>query len=125
MAFLSSVIGWLAPTAFAENIETLGSGAPGIDAMWQMITGVFPHTNIGSDGLAFVLLKITDFILKSIGGLAVVMLIYGGIKMITGGEEGLGEGKKILMYSVIGLICAMCADAVVVYVSVLISAAAA
>jgi hypothetical protein len=124
MHLLSSLIGHIVPKVFARNIETLGSGTPGIDQMWDMITSVFPHTDIGSDGLAFVLLKITDFILKTIGGLAVVMLIYGGIKMITGGEEGLGEGKKIIMYSLIGLIAAMVADAVVVYTQVIINAAA-
>ncbi len=127
MPFLSALLGSLGslvPRAFARNLETLGSGSPGIDAMWGMIDAVFPHTNIGGNGLAFVLLRITDFILKTIGGLAVVMLIYAGIRMIAGREEGLAEGKKIALYAVLGLIAAMCADAVVVYGRVLIQAAA-
>ncbi len=123
MRILLALIGLFTflPHAFAANIEQLGSGTPGIDAMWDMILSIFPYTNEGGGGLAIILLKIVDIILKLIGGLAVTMVIYAGIKVITGGDEGLGEAKKILMYSAIGLIAAMCADAVVIYVSIVVS----
>ncbi len=120
MHILSLFFSWLVPSVFARNVEDLGSGSPGIDVMWSEIMSVFPHTNIGANGLIFVILRIVQFILLSIGGLAVVMLIYAGIKIITGGENGLGEGKKIAMYAIGGIIAAMCADAIVVYAQVLI-----
>ncbi len=123
MRMVLALIGTFAflPQALAANIEQLGSGSPGIDAMWNMILSIFPYTNSGSAGLEMVLLKIVDIILKLIGGLAVTMVIYAGIKVMTGGDEGLGEAKKILMYSAIGLIAAMCADAVVIYVSYVVA----
>lgn len=110
-------------SAYAANIEQLGSEDPSINAMWMIIKDSFPHTDIGNGGVAFIALKITDIILKTIGGLAVVMILWAGIRMITGGEEGLGESKKILLYAVAGLIAAMCADAVVLYVQILVEVA--
>ncbi len=120
---------WLAtvvlPHAQAKNIETLGVGAPGIAAMWQVITATFPHTDVGEEGVTFLALKIIDFILKSIGALAVLMIIYGGIRIIVQGEEGMTEGKKIILYAVIGLIAAIMADAAVIFVQLLVSEASA
>ena len=113
------------PSALATNVETLGSGAPGIDEMWSMMKETFPHTDVGADGLSFVALRITDIILRTIGGLAVAMIMYGGIKMIAQSEEGFGEAKKIVLYAVMGLILAIVADAVVIYAQVLINAASA
>lgn len=120
MSFLLWSIGRFVPKAFARNIEQLGSGSPGIDAMWAEIVSLFPYTSAGEDGVALILLKIVDIILRSIGGLAIVMIIYAGIRVMTGGDEGLGEAKKILMYSAIGLIAALCADAVVIYISIVV-----
>jgi hypothetical protein len=115
----------LISTAYAENIERLGSGTPGIDQMWAIIRSIFPYTDMGGRGLTFAALKITDFILKSIGALAVVMIMYAGLQMIAYGEEGMQEAKKIVLYAVLGLIAAMVSDAVIIYAQVLILAAAA
>jgi hypothetical protein len=120
---LQWLVSFVLPAAQAKNIETLGVGAPGIAPMWQVIKATFPHTNVGAGGVTFLALKIIDFILKSIGALAVIMIIYAGIRMIAQGEEGLTEGKKIIMYAVIGLIAALCADAVVIFAQVLVSEA--
>jgi hypothetical protein len=121
MQLLRTLIGSVMERAHAGNIDQTGQGSPGIDEMWERIRMLFPHTDVGGNGLGFLLLRITDIILKSIGGIAVAMIIYGGIKIISGGDEGLGEGKKVVTYAVAGLICAMVADAVVIYTSVLIS----
>lgn len=119
LRFLSALV----PDAVAKNIEQLGSGDPAIASMWQSIKDIFPHTDVGEAGVAYIALKITDFILRTIGGLAVVMILWGAIRIITGGEEGVTEGKKIVMYSVMGLIAAMVADAIVIYAQVLVVAA--
>ena len=113
------------PVAGATTIEKLGSNQPSIAAMWIVIKGTFPHTNVGSGGVAFLALKITDIILRTIGGLAVVVILWGALRIITQGEEGMTEGKKIIMYAAIGLIAAMCADAVVIYAKILVNAASA
>ena len=102
----------------AAAIEQLGSGAPGIDAMWGELKGIFPHTDIGSGGLAFVVLMMTNFILRFIGGVAVLMIVYAGIRMImsVADENAHTEAKKIVMFASIGLILAIGADAIVLYV---------
>jgi hypothetical protein len=123
MPLLSFLIGLVIPTAHAA-IEQLGEQSPGITEMWGMLRNIFPHTNLGAGGLNYVLLAIIDFILKTIGAVAVLAIIFAGIKMITGGEEGLGEAKKLLMYAVGGLVAAMCADAVVNYTIIILQNAA-
>jgi hypothetical protein len=125
MLRLLAVIGLLLPRASARNIDQLGEGTPGIDAMWAVIRSVFPYTGVGEGGLTLLLLKVTNFILIFIGGIAVAMIIYAGIKIVTGGEEGIGEAKKIILYAAGGLIAALVADAVVIYVMVLVNAASA
>jgi hypothetical protein len=113
MTLFSLIAGSLVPAAHASSIEQLGAEAPGISDMWGMLKSIFPHTDLGGRGVNFILLAITDFILRTIGAVAVMAIIYGGIKMITSGEEGLGEAKKILQYAIGGLIAAICADAIV------------
>jgi hypothetical protein len=56
--------------------------------------------------------------------MAVVGYIVAGLKMVQGTEEGYGEGKKIIMYTTLGLVAAMCADAVIFYVVTLLQRAA-
>ncbi len=124
MSLFDSLADGLVPTAFASAIEQLGTGSPGIDGMWGMIKSVFPHTDKGSGGLAFVLLQVTNIMLQLIAGAAVLVLIYAGIRMVIGNDEGLGEAKKVIMYCLIGLIGALCADAVVLYTMTIIGSAA-
>lgn len=123
--FLSTVASLIFPKALADNIKTLGSGAPGIDQMWGIVKNTFPHTDEGSNGVPFLALMVADFILKIIGALAVLMIIYGGLKMIFTAEEGLNEAKKILLYAVLGLIAALCAQAAVTFAMQVINAASA
>ncbi len=124
MNLFDSLADGLVPTVFASSIEQLGSGTPGIDAMWGMIKSVFPHTDKGSGGLTFILLQVTNIMLQLIAGAAVLVMIYAGIRMVIGNDEGLGEAKKVIMYCIIGLIGALCADAVVLYTMSIVGAAA-
>jgi hypothetical protein len=112
-----------APSAHATGIDMLGANNPAIAAMWDMIRAVFPYSNMGGNGVTFVSLVITSLILRLIGAIAVVVLIYAGIRMITGGEEGLGEAKKAVTYALVGLVGALIADAVVNYVIRLVTLA--
>ena len=123
--FFSLLASLVFPKALADNIKTLGSGAPGIDQMWAIVKNTFPHNEQGSNGVPFLALMVAQFILNIIGALAVLMIIYGGIKMIFTGEEGLNEAKKILLYAVLGLIAALCAQAAVTFAMQVINAASA
>ena len=112
--------------ASASSIEQLGSGSPGIDTMWTELKGIFPHTDLGSGGLAFFVLLLTNLILRFIAGIAVLMIVYGGIKMMTtvADENAQSEAKKVVIFACLGLILAIGADAIVMYVMVLVQSAA-
>lgn len=100
----------------SASIDTLGQTGDGVPEMWNGIKSVFPHSDADQYGFTLILFIAMDFVLKTIAAAAVIMVIYAGIKMITGGEEGLGEGKKIITYAVVGIICALLADVVVSWV---------
>ncbi len=59
-----------------------------------------------------------NLLLYIVGTLAVVMIIVGGLKYVTsGGDSGkVGEAKNTILYSIIGLIVAILAFAIVNYV---------
>ncbi len=113
-----SIIGMVIPRAHAAVIEQLGSGAPGIDRMWMEVKSFFPHTDLGSQGFNFVILLAINLILRFIGGLAVLIIMYGGIRMImtVADETAHGEAKKIVMYACLGLILTIGADGIILYV---------
>lgn len=118
MHALLTLIGLTVSRAHAAVIEQLGSGSPGIDTMWGQLKQLFPHTDLGSGGLAFILLLITNIILRFIGGIAVLMIVYGGIRMImtVADENAHTEARKIVLYAAAGLVLAIGADAIVLYV---------
>ena len=120
-----SLIGMMIPRASAAVIEQLGQGAPGINSMWDDLKQVFPHTDFGSQGLAFILLTITNIILRFIGAVAVLMIVYGGIRMIMTvyDEASHTEAKKIVISACVGLILVMLTDAIVMYVLYLLQMA--
>ena len=112
----------LAPVASAAGVDQIGTGAPGVDEMWNAIRATFPFTDIGGGGVTFVAMKIVAILLSTISAVGVLMIIYGGVKMIaSGSEEGFTEAKKLVMYTSAGLICAMLADAIVIYVITLLN----
>lgn len=115
----------LVPRAHAAVIEQIGAGSPGIDGMWDDLKNIFPHTDLGTQGLAFVLLMFTNFILRFIGGVAVLIIIYGGIRMTmtVADENAHGEAKKIVLYACLGLILTIGADGIVLYVMELVRVA--
>lgn len=120
-----SLIGTMVPRASAAVIEQLGQGAPGIDGMWNDLKQIFPHTDMGSGGLAFIVLMVTNIILRFIGGIAVLMIVYGGIRMIMTvyDEASHTEAKKIVISACVGLILCILADAAVLYVVYLLEMA--
>ena len=125
MSALFILIGLTVSRAYATSIEQLGSGSPGIDQMWGQLKSIFPHTDLGSGGLAFLLLLLTNLILRFIGGAAVLMIVYGGIRMTMTvlDENAHSEAKKVVMFAVIGLILTIGADAIVLYVMSLVQSA--
>lgn len=60
----------------------------------------------GETSLRGLVLTIISYFLGFLGLLAVIMIIYGGVTYVisAGNDEAIGNAKKIIMYSLIGLI---------------------
>lgn len=63
----------------------------------------------GQTSLRGLVLTIINFVLTFLGVLAVIMIIYGGMLYVTAGgaQEKVDKGKKILMYTVVGIVIIM------------------
>ena len=70
------------------------------------------------DGLSNILKNATNIVLFVAGALAVIMIIYGAIRFMTahGNEKQVESARLIVTYSVIGLIIAILAYALVNFV---------
>ena len=62
-------------------------------------------------GLLQIVFKITSGLMSAIAGIAIIFVIYGGIKYATaaGDEEQVRKAKRILFWSIFGLIIALLA----------------
>ncbi len=60
----------------------------------------------GETDFRTLVLTIIQYFLGFLGLLAVIMVIYGGITYVTsaGNDEAVGKAKKIILYSVVGII---------------------
>ena len=74
-----------------------------------------PGELTGSDGVFEIVVNVLLFI---IGAVSVIMLIYGGIRYTTSGgnANSVTAAKNTIMYSIVGLIIAILAFAVVNFV---------
>ncbi len=60
----------------------------------------------GQTSLRGIILTVVNFFLTFLGLLTVVMVIYGGFLYVSaaGNEDNVGKAKKILLFSVIGIV---------------------
>ncbi len=102
-AMIGLAIGIAAPSFLKEISGILG---------WTM-----PSTpGYGSPlSLAQIALKALDFLLSIVGVLALIMLIVGGVMYLTsaGDENRIDQGKKIVTYSIVGIVIALAAMLIV------------
>src|SRR5680860_862287 len=74
--------------------------------------GLLPEPSGGGDGnyalndFIFLAINVSQLILGLVGSLSLIMFVYGGITFMisTGSADKVGEAKRILVASVIGLI---------------------
>lgn len=125
MSLLHFLLGFI-PTAYAQVLTSIGTASPGVSGMWEAVCSTVPFCGVGRNAPLVLGLKIINFLLMMIGGTAVAVIIYAGIKLIIsrGNDEGLTEAKKIAGYAAAGLILATVADAVVNYAIYLVNIAA-
>lgn len=70
---------------------------------------------LGPDG---VITKATQFISMAVGAVSVIMIIVGGLKYIisSGDPANTNTAKNTILYAVIGLVIAIAAQAIVLFV---------
>lgn len=73
---------------------------------------------LGGDSLGVIVKNVVNALLYVIGALAVIMLIWGGIRYTTSGgnANSVTAAKNTILYAVIGLIVAILAYAIVNWV---------
>lgn len=69
----------------------------------------------GQTSFRALLLVIVDYFLGFLGLIAVLMIIYGGVQMVTsqGNPEAVNKGKKIITYAGIGIVIILLSFAIV------------
>ena len=109
----------------STGITTLaGTALYGINTVMAQGTGFLSTTDNpgkvasatgGQTSFRALLLTMVDFFLGFLGLLAVLMIIYGGVMMVTsqGNPDGVGKGKKIITYAAIGIIIILLSFAIV------------
>lgn len=62
--------------------------------------------NNSDDSLGALVVRVLDYILPLLGGVALIMVVYGGVLLITssGDPEKLMKAKQTLLWAVIGII---------------------
>lgn len=110
MTALALLMGIVMGVAHAQ-----GSG-PGVSEMWEIVCSTLPFCDLGTDAPAYFSQRAVNFLFPLIVAAAVCAVIYAGIKMITGGEEGYGEAKTIIWYTALGLILSLLTGSLFVFV---------
>ena len=74
-----------------------------------------PSELVGDDG---VFLQITNTILYAVGIIAVIMLIWGGVRYIISGgdQQKVTDAKNTILYAILGLVVALLSYAIVNFV---------
>ena len=87
-------------------------------AIQKMKEGLGKVNTGGPATVEEVLPTVVNVLLFLIGALSVIMIIYGGIRYVTsGGDQGaITSAKNTIMYSVVGLVVAILAYAIVNFV---------
>jgi hypothetical protein len=97
----------ISPEAFAQGAVQAGVNAARGDGM--------PSTLFGDGGI---ITTITNTLLFIVGALAVIMIIFGGIRYATsaGNASAVTAAKNTILYAIVGLIIAFLAFAAVNWV---------
>lgn len=104
----------------ARTIDNTGlAGSEIVDGMWNDICSALPFCDVGEDAVDMIARQVINVVFDIITSLAVIVMMYGGIKMIAsrGNEEGYAQAKKVAFYAGVGLIIALLAENLVLYIA--------
>ncbi|MCX6785267.1 MAG: hypothetical protein NTZ18_00240 [Candidatus Komeilibacteria bacterium] len=82
-------------------------------------------TGLGTRDLKETIIQVLNVILGFLGIIAVIIILLGGFKWMTagGGDDKIGEAKKLISGGIIGLVVVLAAYAIAIYVVNTISSA--
>ena len=101
----------------AGGLATIGTPVYA-DASDEVQAGFEAAGGTGSESLTSIVGTVINTMLFIVGILSVIMIIYAGIRFITAGgnAQQVATAKKILIYSVVGLVVAICSYTIVNFV---------
>lgn len=102
MKKIISKIGWSSLAFLFPVFSLAAASVPTITAVGEGGTG----------DLAVKVVKIINYVLGIVGVIAFIVIVYGAFKIMTGGEEGVKEGKTIITYGIVGIVIAILAMSV-------------
>jgi hypothetical protein len=95
-------------------------GGGDVDTAFDEFCGILHGDDCGASPyfLANLSIRITMFLAGLIGAAAVLAIMWGGIKLMTsaGNDQGKEDAKKIIQTAIIGLILAIAAEAILLFV---------
>lgn len=131
LLLMTMVSGFILLTAFAAPAYACelkaGSGAPSFIPTWYeylpgkaSTTGACEvDTSGGGKTIVLILMGIFDIILFFAGLLAVIMVMYGGYKLVTstGEPQKIAAGRTTIINSLVGLVIAIIASQIVGFIA--------
>ncbi|MDD4318850.1 MAG: hypothetical protein PHW10_00795 [Candidatus Peribacteraceae bacterium] len=119
MFIITSFLSALIPTAFAAYTDSLGEGKPGISEMWETISSLFPsYSGSGGGALDVLFTRAQGIVMIAIATVAVGSIAFAALQMISSGvtEESAGKAKTTLRNAIIGVLLAIMADGIILFV---------
>jgi TRAP-type C4-dicarboxylate transport system permease small subunit len=100
------------PAVQTQSVSAIDDSPSMSDAVREVKTDEMP------EDLPAQIKKIISIILYVAGAIAVVMLIFGGVKYITSGgsQEKVAEAKNTILYAIVGIVVCLLSFAVVEFV---------
>jgi hypothetical protein len=110
LAVMATTSMLVAAPAFAATTDTASQVQDGVNAVGG--------EDVGEDALPTLIQNVINVILFIVGSAAVIMIIVGGIRYVTsnGDQANVKAAKDTILYSVIGLVVAVMAYAIVQFV---------
>lgn len=106
---MSKILIKIIEKAYAQDLISCPDGTLADPSIGCVTT---PSAIVRSESnLVEIILKIANGLMSVVAGIAVIMIIYGGIRyaMASGSEDGVRKAKAIILWSVVGLIVALLA----------------
>ena len=103
---------------FSLSVAVVGPTALALDPASQITKGVNTAGGGSSPSLGTQIKKVVNVLLFILGMIAVIMIVVGGLQYTTSGGDSsqTKKAKDTILYSVVGLIVAMLAYAIVNFV---------